>query len=83
MLINKIDLLPYVNFDVASCIQYARQINPSIKIIQVSATRGDGMDKWLHWLLSQERDHADQGWIPLQVQSNPLNSVEAEAGKIG
>jgi len=83
MLINKIDLLPYVNFDVARCIQYARQINPSIKIIEVSATHGDGMDKWLNWFLSQNRDHADQGGIPVHVHSNLLNSVEAEAGQIG
>ena len=52
MLINKIDLLPYVNFDLVRCIQYARQVNPHIEIIQISATRGDGMDTWLHWLRS-------------------------------
>ncbi|WP_066338101.1 hydrogenase nickel incorporation protein HypB [Azohydromonas lata] len=51
MLINKVDLLPYVSFDVERCIAYARRVNPAIEVLQVSATRGDGMDAWLHWLL--------------------------------
>ena len=50
MVINKIDLLPYVSFDVARCIEAARRINPDIEVLQVSATRGDGMDTWLDWL---------------------------------
>ncbi len=51
MVINKIDLLPYVSFDVARCIEAARRINPDIEVLQVSATRGDGMDTWLDWLM--------------------------------
>lgn len=51
MLLNKVDLLPYVSFDVERCIAYARRVNPDIAVLQVSATRGDGMDAWLHWLL--------------------------------
>jgi hydrogenase nickel incorporation protein HypB len=50
MLLNKIDLLPYVSFDVERCIEYARRINPAIEVLQVSATRGDGMDVWISWL---------------------------------
>jgi len=51
MIINKIDLMPYVTFDVARCIQYAQRVNPLIEVILVSATRGDGMVDWLDWLL--------------------------------
>ncbi|WP_081935956.1 hydrogenase nickel incorporation protein HypB [Burkholderia sp. 9120] len=51
MIINKIDLMPYVDFDVARCIQYAQRVNPLIEVILVSATRGDGMVDWLDWLL--------------------------------
>jgi len=51
MIINKIDLMPYVDFDVARCIQYAQRVNPLIEVLLVSATRGDGMDDWLDWLL--------------------------------
>ncbi|MET0068112.1 MAG: hydrogenase nickel incorporation protein HypB [Candidatus Thiodiazotropha sp.] len=50
MLLNKIDLLPYLQFDVDRCIDYARRVNPSIKVLQVSATSGEGMDGWYRWL---------------------------------
>jgi len=50
MLVNKIDLLPYVNFDVEQCASYARQVNPRLEILEVSATRGDGLDRWYDWL---------------------------------
>ena len=51
MLINKIDLLPHVDFKVDRCIAHARQIQPRIQVLQVSATRGDGLQAWLDWLL--------------------------------
>lgn len=51
MIINKIDLLPYVSFHVDRCIEYARRINPKIDVIRVSATTGEGLDQWIHWLL--------------------------------
>jgi hydrogenase nickel incorporation protein HypB len=50
MLLNKIDLLPYVSFDVERCIDYARRVNPSIEVMQVSATKGYGMQRWLDWI---------------------------------
>jgi len=50
LLLNKVDLLPYLNFDVEQCIAYARQVNPEIEVMQVSATTGQGMDAWLAWV---------------------------------
>ncbi len=50
LLLNKTDLLPYVNFDVEKCSDYARQMNPGIKVIKVSATTGEGMDTWYQWI---------------------------------
>jgi len=50
MLLNKVDLLPYVDFDVARCIEYARRVNPQIEVMQVSATKGDGMERWIDWI---------------------------------
>ena len=50
MLLNKIDLLPYLDFDVERCISYARRVNPAIDIIQLSATKGVGLDQWYHWI---------------------------------
>ena len=53
MLLNKVDLLPYLNFDVDKCLSCAREVNPDITIMLVSSTRGDGMDAWLNWLESE------------------------------
>jgi len=50
MLINKIDLLPYVDFDVERCISYAREVNPDIEVIQLSASKGDNFQTWTDWL---------------------------------
>ncbi|MDQ6980992.1 MAG: hydrogenase nickel incorporation protein HypB, partial [Ghiorsea sp.] len=50
MILNKIDLLPYLDFDVEKCMAYARRVNPTIKIIQVSATTGEGMEAWYQWI---------------------------------
>ena len=50
MLLNKIDLLPHLDFDVEAALAYARRVNPQIRVIQLSATRGEGMDEWLQFL---------------------------------
>jgi len=50
MILNKIDLLPHLNFDVEACLGYARRVNPGIKILQLSATSGEGMDNWFTWI---------------------------------
>jgi hydrogenase nickel incorporation protein HypB len=50
MLINKIDLLPYVQFDVDAAIAYARRMRPALDVICLSATTGEGFAAWLAWL---------------------------------
>lgn len=50
MLLNKVDLLPYLEFDVQKAIDAARRVNPAIAVLQVSATKGIGMDAWLDWV---------------------------------
>lgn len=52
MLLNKVDLLPYVDFDVAKCIAYAQRVNPGIEVMLVSAKTGVGVDAWIEWLLA-------------------------------
>jgi hydrogenase nickel incorporation protein HypB len=52
-IINKIDLLPYVNTDVNKLKNYALQVNPNLQFFEVSATKGIGMDEWYGWLKSQ------------------------------
>jgi hydrogenase nickel incorporation protein HypB len=50
MLLNKIDLLPYLTYDVDAAIAYARRVNPGIQVIQLSASSGAGMAEWLAFL---------------------------------
>ncbi|MHC5825082.1 MAG: hydrogenase nickel incorporation protein HypB, partial [Nostoc sp.] len=50
MILTKIDLLPYVDFNVQKCIEYAVQVNPKIQIFQVSATTGAGLENWYKWI---------------------------------
>jgi hydrogenase nickel incorporation protein HypB len=50
MLLNKFDLLPYVDFNVQQCIEYARRINPEIQVLELSAKTGSGMNDWYQWL---------------------------------
>jgi hydrogenase nickel incorporation protein HypB len=49
----KVDLLPYVSFDVDRCREYARQVNPGLRVLHVSATGGDGLADWYAWLRDQ------------------------------
>ena len=53
MILNKVDLLPYLNFDVEKCIAYAKQVNPTIEVIQLSSQSGEGLQQWLDWLKVQ------------------------------
>jgi len=55
MVINKVDLLPYVDFDIARCIAHAQRVNPAIEVLIVSAKNGQGMEAWLDWLLEAAR----------------------------
>lgn len=55
MLLNKIDLLPYLQFDVARCLAYAKEVNPQIEVLQVSATTGAGMSDWYDWIRRQQQ----------------------------
>jgi hydrogenase nickel incorporation protein HypB len=53
LLLNKLDLLPYVDFDVERCIGFAKQINPDIEVLTMSVTRGDDLGRWYDWLRRQ------------------------------
>ncbi|MEZ5639206.1 MAG: hydrogenase nickel incorporation protein HypB [Burkholderiaceae bacterium] len=66
LLLNKIDLLPHLDFDVDRCIAHARSVNPEIEILRVSARSGQGMDAWYAWL--QQRVDALAHAEPLQLE---------------
>lgn len=58
MIINKIDVLPYFDFDMKKVEEFARERNPEIKIFPVSAKTGEGFEAWENWL----KEQTDQ-WI--------------------
>ncbi|MBS1991506.1 MAG: hydrogenase nickel incorporation protein HypB [Cyanobacteria bacterium SZAS LIN-3] len=50
LLLNKMDLLPHLNFDLEACKKYALSVNPTIKIFEISATTGAGLEAWYDWI---------------------------------
>jgi hydrogenase nickel incorporation protein HypB len=55
MLLNKVDLLPHVDFDAGKCKEMARRVNPDIVIFDVSSKTGEGMEAWYQWIASRTR----------------------------
>ena len=55
LLINKIDLLPHLDFDLDRCLAYARQVNPRLEIMTVSAWTGEGLAGWYEWISAASR----------------------------
>lgn len=53
LLINKIDVLPYFDFDIEACKERVLKLNPDMKIIPISAKTGEGMEEWYEWLKQQ------------------------------
>ena len=58
LLLNKIDLLPHVRFDIRRFRDYVRQVNPSLPVLEISATRGDGLEDWYGWLRGERGQRA-------------------------
>jgi hydrogenase nickel incorporation protein HypB len=52
-IINKIDLLPYVSFNLEKAKEYARKVNHKLEIIELSCTSGEGLQQWYDWLKSK------------------------------
>ena len=53
VLVNKIDVLPYFDFDMEKCVEYVHMRNPQAKVIPICAKTGDGMEAWADWLRGQ------------------------------
>ncbi len=53
MIVNKIDLLPHVDFDTARCLEYARRVRPGIESLELSATSGEGLEAWCAWIKAE------------------------------
>lgn len=67
MLVSKVDLLPYLPFSVDAVVKDARDINPNIKVVELSTTQNIGVDEWCNWLLEK-----------VQEKQNATNEVPAK-----
>lgn len=56
LLINKIDVLEYFDFNIDLCTQRAKKLNPNIKVIPISARTGEGISEWTDWLRNQVKE---------------------------
>ena len=74
MILNKVDLLPYLSFDVAKCEEFARRVKPDIKILHVSATSGEGMDTWIAWLQQQRQTLVTRQMQALEAKLQTLRN---------
>ena len=53
VVLNKVDLLPYLEFDLEQCCEHLRQVNPGARVIVASARTGQGLAEWCAWLVGQ------------------------------
>jgi hydrogenase nickel incorporation protein HypB len=60
LLLNKIDLLPHVDFDVARFRANATRVNPRLEVIETSARTGEGIDRWVDWLRARVKEAASR-----------------------
>ena len=82
MLVNKIDLLPYVQFDVGMAVAYAQRMKPGLAAINLSATSGEGFTEWLAWLergVTQARARRDDNVAALRQRGAELEGLLAAA----
>ncbi len=56
VLVNKIDVAPYFDFDLEKCKEYVRMRNPAARVIPICAKTGEGVDQWADWLREQVRE---------------------------
>lgn len=53
VLVNKIDALDYFDFDLEAVKERVKKLNPNIKVIPISAKKGEGMDEWIEWIRNE------------------------------
>lgn len=55
LLVNKIDVAPYFNFDLDKCVERVKKLNPNIQVFPISALKGEGIEPWADWLRAQAK----------------------------
>jgi hydrogenase nickel incorporation protein HypB len=82
MLLNKVDLLPHLEFNVPLCIEYARRVNPNLRVILISALSGEGMDEWLGWLEDNLKAAAARKEETVSQLKQRITALEAEVARL-
>lgn len=82
MLLNKVDLLPHLQFNVPLCIEYARRVNPNLRVILISALSGEGMDEWLAWLEDNLKAAAARKEETVSQLKQRIAALEAEVSRL-
>ena len=59
LVLSKLDLLPHLQYDRERFFEYARTVNPRLRVFQVSALRGDGLEEWCSWLVDRTGPRAE------------------------
>ena len=83
MLLNKVDLLPHLSFDSDLAIAYARQINPALQVIPLSATTGEGCEQWLAWLRAGCSARREQKRVTMASLQRRIAELEARLAAAG
>jgi GTPase Era involved in 16S rRNA processing len=77
MLLTKIDLLPYISFDVDSAVTNARKVHPGMDIVKVSCTTGEGIDDWMNWIQRKRsrKSPPHKQWSNIPVSDSTMESM--------
>jgi hydrogenase nickel incorporation protein HypB len=81
MILNKIDLLPYVQFDVAKCIHYAMTVNPGLHVLKLSATTGENFQMWIDWIEAGIRNLRHQPEETITTLRQRIAELEAQLAR--
>ncbi len=83
MLLNKCDLLPYLDFDADLAEENARRVNPDLAVFRVSATTGEGMAAWLRWVAAGLEAQRSRRSDTVDALKRRIAELEAQLGQAG
>jgi hydrogenase nickel incorporation protein HypB len=81
LLLNKVDLLPHVSFDVKRAIEYARRVRSGIAVLQVSATTGAGMAAWFDWVRAGAARSRERRKQTVEALRRRIAELEAQVAR--
>lgn len=83
MLLNKVDLLPHLAFDVERAMDYVQRVNPGLRVIRTSATSGEGFDEWLAWIEAGLAEQRRKKVRTVDLLKRRIAELEAQLGARG